>query len=281
MTEVDFGRNPFELKIGESVSVLKFAGDLTHDVAKEYEKRLRAQAETITTDLVLDLAEAGSIHKVWTRSLMQIATQAKRLHRRIRVVSTNPKHAAFFQDQGVAASFPIVADLATAVRELTEKSSAKLNVAFINPFLEGTIEVLKRIAGVTAKSGTLGVKDLDAPLDGEISGMILLDTARFMGSVILSFPEKTYLAIASKMLGEAHEAITAANHDGVGEITNQVFGYAKRILNERDHQIKMALPTILLGPTPAELPLATGSRIAIPFESDVGPFTVEVRVRAN
>jgi chemotaxis protein CheX len=275
---VDFGRNPFDFKPGEPYGMLKFFGDLDPDLAKEFEKRIRAALESFTGDLVVDFSECGVIHPLWTRPLMQIATDVKKHQKRLRAVSPDPAHKSFFMNQGIATSFPLVPDHATAERELTTKKTGKIDVAFINPFLEGTVEVLKKQAGTAAKAGTLGTRDPALPLDGDVSGVIGLDSESFTGSVIISFPEKTYLGILSRMLGETHAAITPENRDGASELMNIIFGFAKRVLSEQGHRIQMAIPTVVLGRSPPELPLSSGPRISIPFESDVGPFTVEIRV---
>jgi chemotaxis protein CheX len=278
-TAVDFGRSPFDFKTEEAFAILKFVGDQDPDLAKEFEKKIRPQITALSSDLILDLSECGFFHPIWARSLMQIATQIKKIQRRMRVVTKNPAHLAFLQDQGVAASFPIVSDMETARRELTEKKSAKLDVSFINPFLEGAVEVLKRQAGMTTKAGAPGTLEAHAPLAGDISGVIPLHSESFMGSVIFTFPEPTYLKIISRMLGEEHVAITPENRDGVSELTNIIFGYAKRVLTDKGHTIKMALPKVVTGKNPSDLPTATGPRIAVPFESDAGPFSIEIRVQ--
>lgn len=276
--KVDFGRNPFEFKTGDTIATLKLIGDLDPDLAKEFDKRIRPQFETFASDLVLDLTECGTIHPLWTRPLMHVATTVKRSAHRMKVATANPVHREFFHGQGLSASFPLVPDVASAIRELSTRKTVKLDVAFINPFLEGTVAVLKRIAGTVAKPGTLAVRDAAAPLDGEITGMIPLLTDSFTGVVLITFPEKTYLGIANRMLGESHEAITPEIRDGAAEITNQIYGYAKRILNEKDYRLPLALPKVLSGNTPAELPPCAGPRIAIPFDSDAGAFTVEIRI---
>lgn len=275
---VDFGRNPFELKLGEPVATLKLIGDLSPDLAKEFDRRLRPHFEGFASDLVIDFTETGTIHTTWIRPLMGLVTQTKKSLKRVRVVSKNPDHKAFLQDQGVAANFPVVTDMATAVRELTDKKPCKLDVEFINPFLEGAVEILKRQAGVVAKPGHPGARDTQAALDGDISGVIALQSETFSGAVIITFPEATYLKVVSRMLGESHEAINDENRDGASELANQIFGFAKRILNDHGHRIQLAIPAVVCGRTPTGLPATTGPRIVIPFESDAGAFAVEIRV---
>jgi chemotaxis protein CheX len=280
-TIVDFGRNPMELTSGENYATLKFVGDLTVELLKEFDRKLGPKFEEFSNDLILDLTECGNINKAWARSLMGVAMNVKKSGHRLKVASGNPIHRTYFQEQGVAANFMMFHDVSTAASELAAKRSAKLDVNFINPFLEGAVEILKKAAGTSSKPGSPGSREPSAPLDGEISGQISIQTNSFKGSVILSFPEATYLKIVSNMLGESHEAITPENRDAAAEITNMIFGHAKRILNEKGYQLQMARPTVLIGKNPTSLPAGSGPRIAVPFESDAGPFSIEIRIQST
>jgi len=75
-----------------------------------------------------------------------------------------------------------------------------MDVKFINPFLEGTISVLKTMAFVEPRPGQPYLKR-DNMAKGDISGIIGL-TGAARGSLALSFSEPCILAIVSNMLGE-------------------------------------------------------------------------------
>jgi chemotaxis protein CheX len=274
--KVDFGRNPFEFSKTETHGLLKLAGEMDQDMGKEFEKRVRPQFEGFTLDLVIDLSACGEFHPSWTRLLMQIATIQKAATKKIRVASTNDKHRSFFQEQGVMSNFPILPSVAAAVADLSAKKSAKLDVNFINPFLEGTIEVLKIQAQTQAKAGTPGAKDPKATFGGDISGVIGLISENFTGSVVISFPAPTFLKIMSRMLGEDLKELTPELQDGAAELTNIIFGYAKRVLNEKGFGIKMAIPSVITGKDHSIQNNTRGPRIAIPFESDAGNFAIEI-----
>ncbi|MEQ8215974.1 MAG: chemotaxis protein CheX, partial [Smithellaceae bacterium] len=62
-----------------------------------------------------------------------------------------------------------------------------MNVQFINPFLEGTVSVLKSMAFVEPRSGKPYLK-VDNLAKGDISGIIGL-TGSAAGSLALSFSE--------------------------------------------------------------------------------------------
>ncbi|MBC7384839.1 MAG: chemotaxis protein CheX [Cryobacterium sp.] len=275
---VDFGKNPFEFKKTDTYGLLVLSGDMDPEMAKEFEKRIRPQFEGFTTDLAIDLSQCSDIHPAWSRLFMQLATLVKQAQKKTRVISPNGNHKSFFQDQGLSSSFPICDSLEAAMGEFTAKKSFKLDVNFINPFLEGTIEVLKIQASTAAKAGAPTTKDPKSSFGGDISGVIGLVSDSFTGSVVISFPAETFLKIMSKMLGEDFKELTPDLQDGAAELTNIIFGFAKRILNEKGYGIKMAIPSVITGKDHSIQNNSKGPRIVIPFESDAGNFGIEICV---
>ena len=103
----------------------------------------------------------------------------------------------------------------------------------------------------------------------------------FSGNVIITFPEKTFLGLISKILRENYTAINKENADGAGELTNMIFGQAKITLNEQGYGIKTALPSLIIGKSHH----ITGSKqelvVVVPFECELGSFFVEICLSDN
>ncbi len=154
----------------------------------------------------------------------------------------------------------------------------KENHTFAEPFVLGTIEVLRIQCQTVVKAGDpVPVGPLENWV-ADISGVISVRSSFFNGFFAISFPKSTYLRILSKMLGDKFTELTPEIHDGASELTNIIFGYAKRILTQNAHVVEMALPRIVVGkftPPPDEGPL---TRIRIPCESNLGSFSVELGV---
>lgn len=129
---------------------------------------------------------------------------------------------------------------------------------------------------VFARAGKLFIKTAKDKFSGDISGVIGIVSASFNGSVVISFPEMTYLMLMSRMLGESCVQLTKDIEDGAGELTNIIFGKAKVILNEKGYGINTALPSVVTGKAHSVQTLTKGPVVVIPFESDVGPFFIEV-----
>jgi chemotaxis protein CheX len=149
-----------------------------------------------------------------------------------------------------------------------------MNVKFVNPFLEGTISVLKTMAFVEPTAGKPYLKK-DCMARGDISGIIGL-TGEAMGSLALSFSESCILRIVSNMLGEEINGINGDIKDAVGEITNMVSGVARKHLEADGFNIIAAIPTVVSGKDHSILHVMGGPSIIIPFVIDAGPFVVDV-----
>jgi chemotaxis protein CheX len=149
-----------------------------------------------------------------------------------------------------------------------------MDVRYINPFLEGTISVLKTMAFVEPRPGRPYVKK-NSVAQGDISGIIGL-TGDATGSLALSFSEKCILKIVSNMLGEEIASMNGDISDAVGEITNMVSGAARKKLEELNLILSAAIPTVVAGKNHSILHVLGGPSIVIPFEIDAGTFVVDV-----
>lgn len=149
-----------------------------------------------------------------------------------------------------------------------------MDVRFINPFLTGTINVLKTMASVDPKPGKPYLKK-NSLATGDVSGIIGL-TGSVAGSMALSFSEEAILKIVSNMLGEEITEVNGDITDAVGEITNMVSGASRKELEAVGLTITAAIPTVISGKGHAIKHVLGGPSLIIPFETDNGPFVVDV-----
>lgn len=149
-----------------------------------------------------------------------------------------------------------------------------MNVEFINPFLAATIEVIKTMAFTDIKAGKPFVKK-DKIAKGDVSGIIGI-TGPTNGSMSLSFTKPCILKIVSNMLGEDIKEINEDIADAVGELTNMISGSARNRLGEKGFSFKISIPMIVTGSSHQIKHQCRAPVIAIPFDTDNGPFIVEV-----
>jgi len=149
-----------------------------------------------------------------------------------------------------------------------------MNVKFINPFLEGTTNVLSTMAFITPRAGKPYLKK-DSMAVGDISGIIGL-TGAARGSLALSFSQGSIVKIVSNMLGEEITEINGDIKDAVGELTNMISGVARKKLEAEGLNVTAAIPTVVCGANHSIVHVLGGPSIIIPFEIDEGSFVVDI-----
>lgn len=149
-----------------------------------------------------------------------------------------------------------------------------MDVTFINPFLEGTINVLKTMAFVKPVAGKPYLKKHSKAV-GDVSAVIGL-TGSAKGSLALSFSEKSIIRIVNNMLGENFQMVNDEIKDAVGEITNMISGDARKRLEGAGFVVRAAIPTVIFGKDHELTHILNGPSIIIPFAIDEGSFVVDV-----
>jgi chemotaxis protein CheX len=149
-----------------------------------------------------------------------------------------------------------------------------MNVKFIDPFLDGTVSVIKTMAFVEPQAGKPYLKKGNSAR-GDVSAIIGL-TGDAIGSLALSFSEGSILKIVSNMLGEDIRELNRDIKDAVGEITNMVAGVARKHLEAEGFSIAAAIPTVVSGKDHTILHVLGGPSIIIPFTIEQGAFVVDV-----
>ena len=149
-----------------------------------------------------------------------------------------------------------------------------MDVKLINPFINATINVLETMAFVTVEAGKPYLKK-DNVAVGDVSGIIGL-TGVANGTIAVTFEEKCILTIVSNMFGEAMTSLNEEIADAVGELTNMISGQARRELEEMGKIFKAAIPSVITGHNHSIRHYTNGPKIAIPFHTDGGDFTIEV-----
>lgn len=154
-----------------------------------------------------------------------------------------------------------------------------MDVRYINPFLYGTIEVLKKMAFVEPRPGKVYLKKTSVA-DGDVSGIIGI-TGDMIGSLAISFGESCICHIIGSMLGESHTEANQEVFDGVGEITNMISGVARTHMEKEGLQVYAAIPSVVYGKDHSINHILKSPSIVIPFETDHGAFAVDVCIKRS
>jgi len=152
-----------------------------------------------------------------------------------------------------------------------------MDVKFINPFLLGTVEVLKKMAFVEPRPGKVYIKNTSLA-HGDVSGIIGI-TGDMIGSLAISFGESCICHLVGSMLGESFAEANQEIFDGVGEITNMISGVARTYLEKEGLHVYAAIPSVVYGKNHTINHILKSPSIMIPFDTDQGSFVVDVCIK--
>ncbi len=149
-----------------------------------------------------------------------------------------------------------------------------MDVKLINPFINATINVLETMAFITVEAGRPYLKK-DNVAVGDVTGVLGL-TGIANGTISVTFEEECILTVVSNMFGETMKELNNEIADAVGELTNMISGQARRELEEMGKVFKAAIPSVVTGRDHTIIHYTDGPKIAIPFITENGEFTIEV-----
>jgi chemotaxis protein CheX len=150
-----------------------------------------------------------------------------------------------------------------------------MKAAIINPFLTASMNLFHEHLGIKLRNLNPFVRK-DACVLEEVSGIIGL-AGETTGAVVLSFSRQTAMNIVSILSMKTYTALSNEVLDGVGELVNIIAGNAKQDLLQ--YRISISLPGVVVGTEtrihwPEGVPV-----IAIPFDSEMGSFSVNVSLK--
>lgn len=152
-----------------------------------------------------------------------------------------------------------------------------MEVKFINPFLQGTIEVLKKMAFIEPRPGKAYLQE-NSIAAGDISGIIGI-TGDAVGTLAISFSEACICDVCSRMLGESYTEACQDIFDAVGEITNMISGVARTYMEKDGMSVYAAIPSVVYGKNHTINHILSSPSIVIPFSTDQGAFVVDVCIK--
>lgn len=152
-----------------------------------------------------------------------------------------------------------------------------MDVKFINPFLQGTVEVLKKMTFTEPHPGKVYLKE-DNLAAGDVSGIIGI-TGDAVGSLAISFTENCICHVVSRMLGETYAEANQDVFDAVGELTNMISGVARTHMEKEGMKVYAAIPSVVFGKNHTINHILDSPSIVIPFHTEKGDFVVDVCIK--
>ncbi len=161
-----------------------------------------------------------------------------------------------------------------------EKKRFRLDVDFINPFIDTSVKTLNALCGVNDIQADKPMLLEDQKLDIDISGTLAITSPYFRGSIAISFNDKIYQSILWRMMEECVEDVTIDNQSSIAEIINIIFGQTKAVLNQRGYSLDRAIPSVVRGREHTALNHDNIPVLIVPFHSDLGDFWIQICVKA-
>lgn len=152
-----------------------------------------------------------------------------------------------------------------------------MDVKFINPFVHGAVEAMKKIAAIDIRPGKVSLKGSNVAA-GDVSGIIGI-TGDTTGSLAVSFTETGICNIVSSLRGEPHPAADREVFAFVREITRMILAIAGTYIEKEGLKVYAALPAVVYGKSHTIEPMPDSPSITIPFSTDKETFFIDICIK--
>jgi chemotaxis protein CheX len=150
--------------------------------------------------------------------------------------------------------------------------SSVLTAEYVNPVIAATRSVFETMLGCVPVRTGLRLRTSDDPRH-EVSAVIGV-SGKAAGTIVMNLSQRAACEILQRMVGVETTEVTRDVCDAVGELTNMVAGSAKARLAK--YELSISLPNVVHGENHVIHFPSDVQPLIISFESDIGPFTIEV-----
>lgn len=150
-----------------------------------------------------------------------------------------------------------------------------MDVLIINALLQSLMNVLTTMAGMRPIPGYPEPKN-DNIARGEVSSTLDMEGDKAQGSMAISFSAPFIKALVKRMVGDDIKEVDDTAKDLTGEMANMIVGGAKAILADKDININMSTPQVLVGQKHEINHKYKAQTVILPFESEEGEFFLEI-----
>jgi len=155
-----------------------------------------------------------------------------------------------------------------------------VKVEYINPFIDSTYNLFSTMLKSEAKQTGVSVsRTVNDP--GDVTAIIGL-SGHIRGTVLLSFPTATALAMSSKLFNSESTGLDDLVLDAVAEMVNIIAGGAKaKLTSDGEEPVKLSLPTVVRGKDYTLGNPGQTKWLTVGFTSGLGPFRLWVTFETN
>ena len=153
-----------------------------------------------------------------------------------------------------------------------------MNVNYINPFINASIDVFKTFAGIDSEPGRPLVRNKPNP-GRDINGFIKLNGHGINGYFIIHFSKNLLNKILNTLFEGQAPPSQEELFDLAGELTNMVTGKAKAELSKNGFFFDVAVPEISHATPKISSDLKNNPVIIVPFDTLAGKFNIETSIQ--
>lgn len=153
-----------------------------------------------------------------------------------------------------------------------------MDVKYINPFINSLVNTMETMLGVSPERETPFIKNNNMA-SGDISGIIGFASPEVVGSIAMTFPDKTALKVYELMMSEPVASLNDEVQDTIGELANIVAGGAKEEFSHLGISYHISIPTIVLGKNHTIGHKGSIPVVVVPFDIKNHPFYLEISMK--
>lgn len=184
--------------------------------------------------------------------------------------------------RGLEHIFSPVKSIKEASKISGQRSSEKINVKFINPFLIATKNTLSIHADTEAQPLRPFIREWPMEQQVSIVGVINFTGDQFSGSITLCFPQKTIQALCKKM-SHKNGFERAESAEGVLKLIMEKIctNAESELYNDKKNQLKTIVSEVLTTEKIETVKGSLGPTFVLPFNCPEGEFHIEIETSKN
>lgn len=164
--------------------------------------------KTTAGSVVIDFAGHGGVSITGLAVLAQFSVKVlKPAHRAIYLLHLPKDGAKLVHAQGLATMLHVV-EKPEQVPGLPTEHAPKLDLKFVNLFIDSTVETLHVQCKVKAAAQKPFLSNTRAPVYGDVLGLLTITCEYFNGVIALLLPAETFLFAMGQMVGDTFTEIT-------------------------------------------------------------------------
>ena len=151
-----------------------------------------------------------------------------------------------------------------------------VNVNFLKPFLEASVEILEAEASVTVKRGNLELQK--SALTTDDVTVVIHIIGDVYGVVLLGMPIQTGLNLVSRIMEQEFTEWSSLAQSGIAELSNVITGRSCVKLSQAGYEANISPPVLITG-SGVKISTLDFPRIVVPLDTSAGKLLVHLALR--